>query len=107
MLEIDSKYFLQNLLELTLICNEGAGRDLVKEAMRAGVGGATMGKLKYHCPQGMKPRGMSSAREACSMCVAESQADRIIHALEKANAFKESASGEIVIRNSPKAYTYS
>jgi hypothetical protein len=50
---------------------------------------------------------MSSAREACNMCIAETQVERIIQALEEAGVFAENASGEIVLRPSPKAYTYS
>jgi nitrogen regulatory protein PII len=107
MLDIDSTYFLLNLKDLTLLCNEGTGQDLVKQAMKAGAGGATISRLKHHCPPELKPKGMSSAREACNMCIAEAQIDKIIHALEEAEVFDEKASGEIVIRNSPKAYTYS
>jgi len=107
MLKIDSRYFLSNLRDLTLLCNEGSGPELVKQAMRAGAGGATISRWKYHCPQELKPKGLSSAREACNMCIAGAQVERITQALEEAGAFEERASSEIMIRNAPKAYTYS
>jgi len=105
-IEIDERYFIPDLLDLTLICNEGSGHELVKQAMAAGAGGATIGKLKHHCHQGSKPRGMSSAREACSMCIAPSQREPICQALKQAGAFDERASGEVLIRPAPRAFTY-
>lgn len=105
-IEIDPAYFLMNLLDVALICNEGTGHELVKQAMRAGAGGATIGKLKHHCHHASKPKGMSSAREACNLCISSSQLEPILKALDEAGAFDERACGEIVIRHAPKAFTY-
>jgi hypothetical protein len=50
---------------------------------------------------------MSSAREACNMCIAEGQLEKTIRLLKEAGALEEKARGEMLVRSSPKAYTYS
>ncbi|MBN2125860.1 MAG: hypothetical protein JW821_16295 [Deltaproteobacteria bacterium] len=107
MLRIDSRYFLSNLMDLTLICNEGTGQDLVKQAMKAGAGGATISRWRHHFFREEKPKGISSSREVCNMCIPADQVETIAHSINEAAAFDERASGEIVVRNSPLAYTYS
>jgi butyrate kinase len=41
------------------------------------------------------------------MCIAQGRVVDVTRALEEAGALGEEASGEIVIREAPKAYTYS
>jgi len=106
-LMVDSRFYLKNLADVILICNEGTGKFFAKEAMKAGTSGATISRLKHYCPQDLKPKGMSSAREACNMCIPEGQLERVTRILEEAGVFEEAASGELLIRGSPSAYTYS
>jgi hypothetical protein len=40
------------------------------------------------------------------MCIDPGQLEPILHALEQAGAFDDRASGEMVIRAAPQAYTY-
>jgi hypothetical protein len=107
LLTIDPHYLFLNMVDVTVLCNEGTGQLLVKHAMQAGAGGATISRVRYHCPQELRPKGMSSAREACNMCIAQGRVVDVTRALEEAGALGEEASGEIVIREAPKAYTYS
>lgn len=103
---VDPSYLLVDLADIAVICNEGTGQRLVKCAMRAGAGGATISLTKCLSASGSLPRGMSSAREICDMCVPYSRLEEVIGALEEGNVFGEEASGEILIRRAPKAYTY-
>jgi hypothetical protein len=80
---------------------------MVRRAMGAGAGGATISRIRHHCPPDVRPKGMSSAREACNICIAPERVVDVTRAMEEAGAFEEDASGEIVIREAPKTYTYS
>lgn len=106
MIETSDRYVLRDLMDLTLICNYGRGQDLVKEAMRAGAGGATISRMKYLSPSDGKSSGISPARESCSMAVQAKEKDRILDALIGAGAFDEQTCGQILVRPVPNAYTY-
>jgi hypothetical protein len=104
---LDEEHLLSGLIDLTVICNEGRGRDLIKEGMRAGARGATIiSKIKNHVSPDLKPKSMSPAREACSMAIREEQRDGIMNALIDAGLFDEKTSGQILVRSIPKAFTY-
>jgi len=104
---LDEEHLLSGLIDLTVICNEGRGRDLIKEGMRAGARGATIiSKIKNHVSPDLKPKALSPAREACSMAVREDQRDGIVEALLGAGLFDEKTSGQILVRSIPKAFTY-
>ena len=45
-------------------------------------------------------------KRPCPSCK-RTQVEKILRALEEAGVYDENASGEIVLRPSPKAYTYS
>lgn len=99
------KYML-NLVDLTLICNEGRGEELVAEAMAAGAAGATISRLKYMCPQDSRQSEISPAREICRMIVARDRVSAILDALENAAAFDDANHGLLYSRPVPKACTY-
>lgn len=107
MLSIDHDYFLYNLVDVTILCNEGTGYNIVKQAMNSGVSGATICRLKQYFLDDFKPEKMSSAREACTICIPDKNLDDFLEVLEKNGAFDDRASSEVLIRKSPKAYTYS
>jgi len=106
LVQVDPNYMLLDLTDLVVICNEGKGQDLVRRAMRAGAGGATISRTKYLMAEGSKPKGMSSAREMCDMCIPQSRVEDVTRALEAGGLFGDEASGEIMIRRATKAYTY-
>jgi hypothetical protein len=106
MLMIDTDYFIYNLIDVTIMCNAGHAYDIAKRSMDAGASGATIGYLKQYFSEECKPEKMSSAREACTICIPDSKLDEVIGVLEEHGAFDESVSSELLIRKSPKAYTY-
>ncbi len=107
MLMIDSQYFISNLVDINVLCNEGYGYSISKEAMNNGASGATISHMKQYFLDDSKPEKMSAAREACTICIAEHNLDGFIRFLEDYGAFDEAASSELIVRRSPKAYTYS
>ncbi len=107
MLMIDTDYFIYNLIDISILCNEGHGYNIANQAMSMGSSGATICRLKQYFSEESKPENMSSAREACTICVPENKVDAFIEGLEKSGAFDVRASSELLIRKSPKAYTYS
>jgi len=97
---------LLNLLDLTLICDEGRADGLVKAAMSVGAAGATISKLKHICPQDSPLSKISLARESCSMIVSEAQIPVLCETLEKAGAFDDKTHSQLYYRPAPKACTY-
>jgi hypothetical protein len=107
MLMIDSDYFIYNLIDITIICNEGYGYTIANQAMDMGASGATICRSKQYFLEGSKPEKMSPAREACTICIPDTKVDEFIQGMENSGAFDEQTSSELLIRKSPKAYTYS
>jgi nitrogen regulatory protein PII len=101
------KTYLTGLGDLTLLCDEGTGTDLVSVAMSAGAAGATIARLKHVRPQDSPLSEVSPAREACSMIVSDNQVGGILKALEEAGAFTDRCHGQVQLRRVPKAFTYS
>ena len=98
--------YLTDLVDLTLLCDDGKSTDLVGVAMSAGAPGATIARLKHVRPQDSPLSEVSPAREACSMIVSNNQVGGILNALEEAGAFTDSCHGQIQLRQVPKAFTY-
>lgn len=107
MLMIDTQYFISDLIDITILCNEGYGYSISKEAMNNGASGATISRMKQFFLDGVKPEKMSVAREACTICIPEKNLDGFVNFLQEYGAFDEAASSELIVRRSPKAYTYS
>ncbi len=97
---------LLGLMDMTLICDEGRGEDLVKAAMAVGAAGATISRQKFFCPPDSPASKVSIAREVCNMIVSEQQIPGLIEALEKAGAFDDKSHGQVLCRPVPKACTY-
>jgi hypothetical protein len=98
--------YLTNLIDLTLICNEGRADDLVKSAMAAGAAGATISILKHVRPQDSGAAKVSPARESCNMIVGEQQIPAILAELDKVGAFDDKTHGLLYGKPAPKACTY-
>lgn len=98
--------YLTDLLDVTLICDEGRGEDLVREAMDAGAAGATLSKQKHFSLNNMHDGHISPARVTCSMIIGETQVEQILQALDGAGAFDDHTHGQVLARPVPKACTY-
>lgn len=101
-----SKTFFGNLTKLIFTCNEGRGENLVRAAMDVGAAGATIVKLKHHCPKDSRLSKISPAREECNMVVGEDQVSDIVDTIEKAGGFDDDTHGQALVRPIPKACTY-
>ena len=99
------KSFLHDLLNMTLICNEGKSSDIVNAAISAGAGGATISKIKYSTMTASK-HAVSPAREAISMGVSPKSVEAIIHAIEAAGAFGSDTACIVETKPLPLACTY-
>jgi hypothetical protein len=98
--------YLNDLVNFTLICNEGRATDLIKAAMGAGAGGATISKLKYRTTEKSESNKISPAREISEMIIPENLIERVVKALEKSGALDDSSHGQMFYSVVPKAYTY-
>lgn len=98
--------YLNDLVNFTLICNEGRAPDLIKAAMAAGAGGATISKLNYRRTEKSESNKISPAREISEMIISENQIERVAKALEENGALDENTCGQMFYSTVPKAYTY-
>ncbi len=99
------KHF-SDFVNFTLICNEGRAPDLIKAAMAAGAGGATISKLNYRRTEKSESNRISPAREISEMIISENQIERVAKALEDNGALDENTCGQMFYSTVPKAYTY-
>jgi len=100
------KKFIKNLIDLVLLCDGGTAAELVKAAMFAGAGGATVSGAKLIRPPDSPFAAISPAREACSMVIPEAAIETVTDALEKAGAFTDRCHGQVYLRQTFKAFTY-
>lgn len=98
--------YLTNLVDATIICDEGRGPDLVAVAMANGAAGATIKKFRQIWAIDNPPQSHTPAREACSMVVGPDQVEPILKALKNGGLFDEKTHGSLFTRSVPKACTY-
>jgi len=98
--------YLYNLVNFTLICNEGRTADLIRAAIDAGAGGATTSKLKYRSTEKSESNKISPAREISEMIISENQIEGVVEALEESGVLDENTHGQMYYSSVPKAYTY-
>jgi len=98
--------FLENITNLICTCDEGRGDDLVKAARSVGAAGATITRLKHHCPSDSERCKISPAREECNLIVGENLVPDIVDAIEEAGGFDDKTHGRILAHPIPKACTY-
>lgn len=101
-----NRAYLTDLLDVTLVCDEGRGEDLVREAMDAGAAGATLSKQKHFSLNDTHDSHISPARVTCSMIIGEAQVAPILEAIDKAGAFDDHTHGQVLAKPVPKACTY-
>ncbi len=100
-----SRYYLTDLVELSLSCDEGFGPPLMQAAMDCGAAGGTISKLKYRTPEEGR-HGISPTREICRMIVDANAVESICAALEEAKGFGDEAHGILYSSPVPKAFTF-
>jgi len=103
---VKKRKFLSNLVNFSVLCNEGAGETMTAAAMAAGATGATISLYRHVDLTETPDSNVSPAREISGMTIAEKQVEKIIGALEAAGLFEPEASGEIIVNPVPRAFTY-
>jgi hypothetical protein len=97
--------YLHELVSLNLICNEGRAGDLVRAALAAGAGGATISKARHaHMNGAVTP--ISAAREMTDLIIGKDMVDDIAASLEAAGVFDEEAAGFIAVKPVAVACTH-
>jgi hypothetical protein len=98
---------LEDLCQLTIVCNEGAAGDLVGAAMAAGAAGATVCKCRsLPLTEGGADSGISPARESADLIVGPVQVPGIAEALDAAGIFSPDMAGRMEVMPVPRACTY-
>lgn len=100
------KVYIRNLVDLTLVCDAGAGMRLVEVAMAAGAGGATLYNMKNIRSTDAIHSEIPLARDACSMVIPESAVNAVVDSLREAGAFTDRCHGQVHVRQTSKAFTY-
>lgn len=103
---VRKKKYLRGLVDMILLCDGGTGMELVKAAMSAGAGGATISSMQHIRPPDSALSDISPARDLCSMVISEQTKEAVIKALEESGAFTDRCHGQIHLRRTSKAYTY-
>ncbi len=100
------KKYLRNLVDMVLLCDGGMGMELVKAAMTAGAGGATISSVRHIRGTNSTMSDMPTARDLCSMVIPERIKDAVIDVLEASGAFTDRCHGQVHFRRISKAFTY-
>ncbi len=97
--------YMRDLVNLTVICNEGRANDLVQAAMGAGASGATISRLSYACSDDTRS-SCSPAREISELIVGKGMVDTITKALEDEGVFDEETAGFVALKPVTMAFTH-
>ncbi len=100
------KQYITGLCDFLLLCDAGTGTELVKTAMAAGAGGATITSLRFLRSADSPNKDIPPAREACDMVIPETLTESVLEALDHAGAFTDRCHARIQIREISKAFTY-
>lgn len=98
--------FLSNLIDLTLLSNEGTAEKLVFIAMQSGAAGATVSKEKFLTFLEKSEEKVSPSREKSDFIIGSGQKDVITKALTDDNCFSAEGQGVIELKEVIKACTY-
>lgn len=97
---------LDQLITLTVTCDEGKAEDLVKAAKSAGASGATTSKCRHVLLNDSSPSTVSPARESSTLVIPEKYIQGIVSALEKTGAFEDSTHAQVLSSPTIKICTY-
>lgn len=96
--EIERKHhYLYDLVNLTLICNEGRGERLVETAIAAGAGGATISKWQY-LRFDSTASDVSPARNETELIIDRKTVDPVIEALQSEGVFEPESAGVLLLK---------
>jgi hypothetical protein len=98
--------YLADLVNLTLVCDEGRSGDLITAAMAVGAAGATISKTGSITFAGKESSSISPAREVGEMIVSATQVQPIREALMKCGAFDDNTHGLLYSSPVTMACTY-
>ena len=93
-------------MELKVFCNEGTGLGLAEEAMKIGVGGATIEQQNLRGEAEVNKDYLSRAREVCRMFTTEEVANKFLQKLKDIGAFSDKVQAVAYFSEVPKAFTY-
>ncbi len=96
--------FMTNLMELTLICDDGMATYLATTAMEHGAPGATISKIKYVTM--FEEDKTTVVREMCRMIISPDLIQRVVASIEDVGGFSDEGHGFIYSLPVPKAFTY-
>ncbi len=100
------KKYITGLIDLILMCDGGTGAELVKAAMSAGAGGATISAVQHVRPADSTLNEVPPARDMCNMVIPEGLKDPVMTALRESGTFSDRCHGQVHIRRISKAFTY-
>ena len=89
--------YIYDLVNPTLICNEGSATDLVRASMAAGASGATIVKLSYARFDGAESK-VSPARETTELIIGQDQVGPVAEALTAAGLFDDDTAGVMALK---------
>ena len=96
--------YIYDLVNLTLICNEGRATDLGRAAMAAGASGATIVKLSYARFDGAESK-VSPARETTELIIGQDQVGPVAEALTAAGLFDDDTAGVMALKPVSAAFS--
>ncbi len=96
--------FMTNLMELTLICDDGMATHLATTAMEHGAPGATISKVKYVTM--FEEDKTTIVRDMCRMIISPNLIEGVVNSIDSVGGFGDEAHGFIHTLHVPKAFTY-
>jgi hypothetical protein len=96
--------YMEDLVNLVLVCNEGRATDLVHAAMAAGASGATISRLNHARTDGASSP-VSPAREISELIIGKGVVEAIVAALQEAGVFDGETAGLIALKPVNLAFT--
>lgn len=98
------RLFLNNLLEINLVCDEGMGTYLATTAMEHGAPGATISRTKYLST--VDNDVIPTAREICKMIISANNLPEVVASIDSAGGFSGKAHSFLYTIPVTKAFTY-
>jgi len=95
-----------DLIEISVMLNEGTADALVAEAMRHGGGGATISRWRHVAAETYAPGRLPPARESVTIIAAQKLAPQIVAALNDHCAKHAEVMAQLMYRPVVRAYTY-
>lgn len=105
-LTMKERSFLNDLDNITLICDDTKAKEMLDIAMCAGATGATLSKCRRSVLSKESPNQNKKSVEMADMVISTSQKPEIIKSLVNGGFFSKDINGTIMIRKSTLAFSY-